>query len=175
MSRAAFAWLGGAAMALGAIIAGELAGDPPPPPVAGAAIPAFPGSAAAAAPAAGAEQGWLTAILGRPLFDPSRRPPHGASASEPLFRLSGTVVGPGGRQAIFEPAGGGRAVVVREGQKVGSAVVRSIAPGTVLVVGAGGPRVIQPSYSLAGGGAGTEAPALVPQLGSMAAPLRATK
>jgi general secretion pathway protein N len=184
MSRAAFAWLGGAAMALGAIIAAELAGHSPPPPIAAAAIPASPRGAVAAEPAAGSDQSRLAAILGRPLFDPSRRPPRPSGPSEArALRLSGTIVAPGAgpgtgpdeREAIFEPAGGGRPVVVREGQRVGSAVVRSIAPGVVLVVGAGGPRLLEPSYSLSAVEAGTGTPPLVPHLPGMAARLQEAK
>ncbi len=172
MSRVAFLWLGGTAVALAAIIAGELAGSSPLPPAAGVVPPPASINAATGEPAPGAQRRWIATILGRPPFDPSRRAPGGAGGAAGTLRLSGTIVGPAGRQAIFEPAGGGKPVVVAEGQRVGGAVVRSIVPGAVLVVGADGPRLLAPSYA---GEAGAAASGPAPHLGSLAARLREAK
>jgi hypothetical protein len=172
MSRVAFLWLGGTALALAAIIAGELAGNSPLPPAAGVVAQASSINPAGGEAAPGAQGRWIATILGRPLFDPSRRASGGADGAAGALRLSGTIVGPAGRDAIFEPAGGGRPVVVAEGQLVGGAVVRSIVPGAVLVVGAGGPHLLVPSYE-AEAGAVASGPA--PHLGSLAARLREAK
>ena len=172
MSRIAFLWLGGTAVALAAIIAGELAGNSPLPPAVGVVARASAIDRASGEPAPGAQRRWIATILERPLFDPSRRAPGGADGAAGALRLSGTIVGPAGREAIFEPAGGGKPVVVAEGQPVGGAIVRSIVPGAVLVVGAGGPRLLAPSYE-AEAGAPPSGPA--PHLGSLAARLREAK
>jgi hypothetical protein len=145
--RAGFAWLGGTVLALAAIIATELSSGPAARPVAGIVVPVAPMGAASGEPTTGLEQRWVAAILGRPLFDPSRRPPAEANQAPNALRLSGTVVGPGGPQAIFEPEGGGRAVIVREGERVGGAIVRSIVPGKVFVLDAGELHLLEPSFT----------------------------
>ncbi len=140
-----------AAATLAAVILVELAGGGPPPPA--VAPPARPAVARAAGwrPTAAAEARRAATILARPLFDPSRRPPAGPAAAGSL-RLSGVVVGPFGRLAIFEPAQGGKPVVVRVGERVGGAIVRAIAPDRVLVAGIDGPRVLLPSDGAAAAG-----------------------
>ncbi|HTU55203.1 MAG TPA: hypothetical protein VMF62_14655 [Acetobacteraceae bacterium] len=172
MSRIAFLWLGGTALALAAIIVGELAGNSPLPPAAG--VVPLPASInpASGEPAPGAQRRRIETILGRPLFDPSRRAPGGTAGAAGALRLSGTIVAPAGRQAIFEPAGSGAPVVVAVGQLVGGAVVRSIVPGAVLIVGAQGPRLLAPSYA---GEAGAAASGPAAHLGSLAARLREAK
>jgi hypothetical protein len=174
MSRAAFAWLGGAALALAAIIAAEFSAGTAPPPVAGAAVVMAARNVAAGAPVAGSERRWTAAILERPLFNPARRPP-GEPSEAGSFRLSGTIVGPDGRRAIFEPAGTGRPVIVREGERMEGAVVRAIAPGLVLVVGADGPRLLAPSYTTPSGAVAAGTPPLARHLATPAAPVREAK
>lgn len=91
----------------------------------------------------------VTAVLARPLFNLTRRPPQGAASaapSEPMPpRLTGILVSQAGRQAIFAPAAGGRAIAAYEGSHVGVFVVSAIAAGEVTVLGPdGGTRVLRP-------------------------------
>ena len=177
MTRADFAWVGGAALALAAIIAAELAPAPATPPLPEIAVPAMPDSPAAQPVPAGSSIGAVATILARPLFAPSRRPPSApATATAASLRLSGTIVGPSGRRAIFEPAGGGKPVVVRVGDRVGSEIVRAITPGTVLVVGADGPHLLAPAYTaLTGRPAGYAGAGLPPAGPTMAVRLGEAK
>lgn len=100
-----------------------------------------------AAPASDVAQ-WAEASLARPLFSPERRPPMAdvvaAAAPAPLPRLTGILISPRGRSAIF--AGGARPMVVGEGGLVGGFTVRSIEPGQVLLAGPEGLRVVRPSF-----------------------------
>ena len=102
--------LGVLALALGGVVAAELAA----PGAAPVAVPPMPGRVpvAAAAPAGvGRVDGWVGTILARPLFSPSRRPAATAAAAGPggLPRLAGVIVGPEGKTVIFAAAGGRRA------------------------------------------------------------------
>lgn len=123
----------------------------------------------------GSDRRWIAAILGRPLFDRARRPPSGTVSSAGALRLSGVIIGPFGRQAIFEPAGGGKPVVVHEGDRVGDSIVRSIGPDLVLVVGGSGVRALRPSYSGAVGATTATTRALRPRSPSLAARLGQAK
>lgn len=112
----------------------------PPAPDAPAATPA----ALAVRPAAQ----WAGTVLARPLFNPARRPP-AASAAAPvaaaaLPRLTGILISPTGRTAIF--ASGERPVAVVEGGVVAGYLVRSIQPGRVVLAGPGGEHSVRPSY-----------------------------
>ncbi len=149
MIRSGFVWLGGAVLVLAAMIASELSGSVTAPPVAGVAMAPAPTRNAklAGEPAASSDQRWMATILGRPLFTPSRRPPAEAAQVTGALRLTGTIVGPDGPRAIFEPQEGGRAMVVREGERVGGALVRAIAPGKVFIVDGSGLRLLQPSFT----------------------------
>ena len=85
-------------------------------------------------------------LLLRPLFSPDRRPPPvalsagGKEAEMP--RLSGVLIGPSWRRAIF--AGG---VVVAEGGALGRYTVRTIEDGRVTVLGPDGVRILQPVFA----------------------------
>ena len=149
MIRFGFVWLGGAVLVLAAVIASELSGSPTAMPIAGVAVAPAPmrNTKLIGEPAATSDQRWMATILARPLFTPSRRPPAEAAQVTGALRLTGTIVGPDGPRAIFEPQGGGRAVVVREGERVGGALVRAIAPGKVFVADASGLRLLQPSFT----------------------------
>ena len=88
-------------------------------------------------------------LLARPLFSPTRRPPaQGVAAEAPpdltLPRLAGVLVTSDGGKALF--AGTPRPVVVRQGERLGHFVVRSIEPGEVIVQGPGGARALRPSF-----------------------------
>ena len=90
------------------------------------------------------------AILARPLLSPSRRPPSAARAPTPaneLPRLTGIIISPGGRSAIF--AGKPRALVIPEGGRVGDYIVQQIVPGIVTLNGPLGLVALQPSFDAA--------------------------
>ncbi len=112
---------------------------PAPPP-----IPPHP-QTAGASPAAS----WSAAILARPLFAPSRRPPAGPAAPgialASLPRITGTMVTPAGRSVIFAVPGG-KPVVVGEGGHLGPYTIRRIAAGLVTVDGPGGTRTLGPAF-----------------------------
>ena len=175
MSRVAAIGLGVAGLSLAAVIAAEVVGSGP-----GAqrvVVLPHPASrhAASGRPEAGADARWVTTILARPLFDPSRRVPGGTVSAAGGLRLSGVVVGPSGAHAIFEPAAGGKPLVLPVGGRLGDAVVRAIRPDAVLVGGRDGPRVLRPSF---GGLAPATAPGVaqpVPQIRSMAVRLMEEK
>jgi hypothetical protein len=96
---------------------------------------------------------WTRAILARPLFSPSRRPPRPAPAagSGPAVqgefpRLAAVLIGPSGRSAIFAGSAGSKPIIVREGDAVASFVVRSIEPGRVTLDGPSGRRELRPVF-----------------------------
>jgi hypothetical protein len=95
---------------------------------------------------------WVSSILGRPLFSLGRRQvptssadAGGPAASQGLPRLTGVLVGPFGRNAIFA-AEGRKPLVVSEGGKVDAWTVQSISVGGVRVSGPGGAITLQPSF-----------------------------
>ena len=123
----------------------EAASEAPPPP------PAAPVAAAESGmPAADPTEARVAAILGRPLFDAQRRPPApGASAAAvvaELPRLTGVLVTPIGRMAIFVGPGGGKPVVVEEGGRIASWVVEAIRPAEATLVGPEGRHALRPSF-----------------------------
>jgi hypothetical protein len=148
-----FAILGVVAVPLGAIITWELRVAAPviddPPMVVRTELP-VPAIARPGRPDR-AEQ-WVAAILARPLFSPTRRasvrtPQDGGTAAPPgLPRLAGILVSPLGKAAIFAGIGETKPVVVREGARVGSYVVRSIRPDQITLRGPDGERIVSPSY-----------------------------
>lgn len=149
MIRLAMAGLVGAALGLAVTLAWEV----------GAFVPAdhttrpLPHASAAAVVATiqpDHTNDWVTTILTRPLFSPDRRPPAAASvvSGERLVglpRLSGVLVGPFGRSAIFA-SDGGKPLVVGEGSRVADWTVRAIEAGSVDVIGPGGARTLRPSF-----------------------------
>ena len=99
------------------------------------------------------------AILERPLFSPDRRPsaqpPATAAASavsdNDMFpRLTGVIVGPREKRAIFTggdgKGGDARSRAIAEGDTIGGFRVRSIDPGAVTLSGADGDHVLRPTY-----------------------------
>jgi hypothetical protein len=98
----------------------------------------------------GADPHQLTsAILARPLFSPTRHPsPATGTEVSSNFelggaRLTGIVIAPGERLAIFDMKGS-KPVVLNEGETVSGWRVDSIAPSEVSLVGPGGLKTLQP-------------------------------
>jgi len=90
-------------------------------------------------------------LLARPLFSRNRRPPAEdphpvAGPPSSLPRLTGVVVSPAGKFAIFASAGGGRPVVIAEGDHLGAAVIDAIAAGEVNVHGPDGTLVLHSTF-----------------------------
>ena len=147
--RALFTALLVIAAGLGAVVAWELQGSGGTPRT---APPTARPDAGAPAPAvAGQDVAALAAVaLARPLFSPDRRPGRNAGPAQagpppaPLPRLSGILVTPAGRSAIF--AGQPASTAVREGARIGTYEVRSIEPGQVTLLGPDGPRIVRPSF-----------------------------
>ena len=109
-------------------------------------------AAPASTPAAGADEAGrrVAEVLARPLFDPSRRPAAQAAAgpaaaTAPLPRMTGVIVTPAGRRAIFVN-GAGKPTVVTEGERIGVYAVQSIEAGRVTLAGPGGQRVVAPAF-----------------------------
>jgi hypothetical protein len=98
---------------------------------------------------------WVKRSLARPLFSRDRRPTPvvaragGGSTIASVPRLSGTLVGPFGRSAIFAGESGGKPVVVAVGGSLGGYTVQAIEPGHVTISGPEGVRQLQPSYDAA--------------------------
>ncbi len=90
---------------------------------------------------------WANAILARPLFSISRRPPKLAAghsaASDGMPRLSGIMIAPGIRKAIFAPEGGGKPMVLSEGATLADTAIRTIEPGEVILASG---QVLRPTY-----------------------------
>lgn len=105
---------------------------------------------------------WAAIILARPLFDPGRRPPHGAAASPDaapsLPRVAGLVVTPAGRSVIF--ASTPKPLVVQEGGHVGAFTVQSIESGHVTIHGPSGVQVLSPAFGPPGSAPEPGAPQL---------------
>jgi len=129
---------------------------------------------AAAPPPRGTEmtEHWVAAILERPLFSPGRRPPSPAPAAAapapppayvaPPPRLSGVLIGPHGRSAIFAGEDGGKSVSVTEGGRIGAFIVQAIEAGQVMLHGPDGPRILRPSFAEAAADGSAEAPEVQP-------------
>lgn len=120
----------------------------------GRVAPAGPYDARAkhTAPRAHAEnvQAWVGNILARPLFSPDRRPAAGmddaAAAGVPgLPRLTGILVGPFGRSAIFA-GNASKPVVLGEGGRIDAYTVRSIDATEVRLDGPSGVQRLQPEF-----------------------------
>ncbi len=175
----AFFRLGLAAILLASLVALELAwnrsgGVRALDAVEAAAVLDFrPASVAPDPPAAELLAAWADTALRRPLFAPDRRsaspppspeqPPAAPATPEDLPRLTGVMVGPGGRAAIFAAAEtGAKPAVLREGGFLGPYEVTRIAEGRVTVLGPEGERVLRPSHLPRTGGPDARPPAATP-------------
>ena len=125
--------------------------------------PAAPGVVRSAPPAvrtAPDTAAQAATTLGRPLFEPSRRPPGGGDAAvADLPRLTGVLVSGAGRVALFAGPGG-RGLTVAAGGTLGPFTVRAVEPGQVVIDGPSGTRVLRPSFE--GARTAVEAPPPAP-------------
>jgi hypothetical protein len=97
---------------------------------------------------------WVTTVLARPLFSPDRRPAPAAAnvnggTARGLPRLTGILVGPFGRSAIFAADSAAKPIVVQEGGHVAAYTVRSIEAAQVQLSGPNGAQVLHPSFDAA--------------------------
>ncbi len=91
---------------------------------------------------------WVSAVLARPLFSVTRRPPRIVSRGVGAVavgqaRLAGIMITRSGRRAIFAPEGGGRQLVLPEGAAVNDSTIRRILPDRVTLASG---AVLLPSY-----------------------------
>ena len=156
LTTSSFVPLGLLAAGLSVVIAWELRAGAEGPPAVAVSLPQD--AKAEETPRSPVDLQQLSAaLLGRPLFSPSRRPPVAGTAARaetppdvPLPRLSGILVASDGRIAIF--AGENRAVIVQEGGRIGRFTVRSIGPGEIVLQGPDGFRSLRPSFGPNQGG-----------------------
>jgi len=111
---------------------------------------ATPAASSTSRPIANHTGDWVATILARPLFSPDRRPATVATAVDGsrlvgLPRLTGIMVGPFGRSAIFA-TGDAKPLVVQEGARVASYTVKSIESMQVRLLGPDGEQVLHPSF-----------------------------
>ena len=90
----------------------------------------------------------LAAVVGRPLFSPSRRPAAGEGAAPPqtpravALRVEGIIEIAGRRQAIIRREGAAESVRVAEGDAFDGWTVRMIAADRVVLTSASGETVL---------------------------------
>ena len=145
-------WLAAAMVALPALIGWELqdAGAPEPEPAAHSTRPAPRPSVKDEGEGDAAGEAWAATAVERPLFREDRRPPKAAAEparGERRPRLTGVIVGPSGRTAIFRVGDDPKPVIVREGGRVGDLTVRSIEPGRAVVEARGALTNVVPSFT----------------------------
>jgi hypothetical protein len=148
-----------AAVLFGVVIAweladlGELSAATGPVPALAPRLPETSGGTPTpASDTAGRTRAWAATALARPLFSPDRRPASGTVATASgttrgLPRLTGTLVGPFGRSAIF--AADPKPVIVSEGDRINGYTIQSIEPNEVQMIGPEGIQVLHPSFQSA--------------------------
>jgi hypothetical protein len=102
---------------------------------------------------------WVSTILGRP-FSPDRRPsstPAAVAGLPGLPRLSGIMVGPFGRSAIFAVEGA-KPLVAQESARVAGYTVKAIEVTQVRLIGLNGNVVLYPTFAAAAASRVTKAP-----------------
>jgi hypothetical protein len=97
-------------------------------------------------------QAWVSPILARPLFSPDRRPAAemdnvAAPGAPHLPRLSGILIGPFGRSAIFANTGS-KPIVLGEGGRIDAYTVKSIDAAQVQLEGPNGVQRLQPAFDV---------------------------
>ncbi|HVJ51947.1 MAG TPA: hypothetical protein VM689_05760 [Aliidongia sp.] len=107
-----------------------------------------------AAPTAPTVQ-WVNTILARPLFSPTRRPDAAPQQQQTasqddgpsdLPRLSGILLLRDSKQAVFQPTGDQKPIVVAEGGDVSGWTVQSISATEVTLTGPGGTTTLEPKF-----------------------------
>ncbi len=92
--------------------------------------------------------GWQATALARPLFSKTRTPADAETkpdAAEGMPRLTGVIITPHQRRAVFMTAAGA-SVLAQEGDDVADVTVKSIERGRVVLDHPGGEVVIRPSF-----------------------------
>jgi hypothetical protein len=93
----------------------------------------------------------LATVLGRPLFNNSRRPPQtaandsGGTSDLADTRLTGIVTEPGRSIAIFA-VNGAKPLKLTEGEAVSGWRIESITPREVALIGPGGAKTLMPKF-----------------------------
>lgn len=98
-------------------------------------------------------------VLARPLFSPSRRPPAFAVENAAMPRLSGIVLSPAGRVAIFQRASGTRTIVVAPGGTIDGWTVKDIATDAISLARASESVTMQPKFEAGPAAVAATAPA----------------
>ncbi len=90
----------------------------------------------------------LREVLGRPVFNPDRRPAasSGVSRATGLSRLTGVVISDTQKIAIFATAPDGRKVSAQEGEHVGAYEITRITVAGVTVSGPEGVAIVTPAF-----------------------------
>jgi hypothetical protein len=91
---------------------------------------------------------WTNDVLARPLFSISRRPPkivpgNTGNADAGGARLAGILIGRFWRRAIFAPDGGGKPLVLGEGEAVNDTSIRKIEADKVVLASG---EVLKPAF-----------------------------
>jgi general secretion pathway protein N len=155
--------LAGVFVVLAVTVAGEVAdrpkGEIESPAASTQPAPAAP--APSATPTASRGEAWSATLLARPLFAPGRRPVPVAASPVPhetaLPRLSGIVLSPGVRLAIFEVDHATRAIVVADGAPIDGWTVATIEADSVTLARDGSQSItLRPRF--AGGTAAANLP-----------------
>lgn len=116
--------------------------DYPPP-----AVPAIVQPSDFGGPPQSVVSAWGAVVLARPLFNPSRRPPAAGLAREvEIPRLSGIMITPSEKIAVFSPAAGSPIIVVKN-SRMGAFTVMSITSDSVTVKGPEGVIVLRSDFS----------------------------
>ncbi len=94
--------------------------------------------------------GRTAAALARPLFSENRRPasqpPPSAATPVSLPRLTGTLIGPFGRRALFVEGGSDKPLALGERDRVGAWPVEAISEGYVTMRGPDGARSLRVGF-----------------------------
>jgi general secretion pathway protein N len=131
------------AAALASVCIAEISAQPPAPPHRPIAL--LP--PVASPPPGGDATGAITTILARPLFRPDRRPVAVAARGDrTLPRLSGILIGPSLRLAMFTPAAGPTRLV-KQGDRIGAYRVSTIAATAVTLTAPGVRLVLTPHFA----------------------------
>lgn len=105
-------------------------------------------TAATQTPKADRTHDWIATVLARPLFSPDRRPATEAETNAGLSglpRLTGILVGPFGRSAIFANPGR-KSIIVGEGGRISIYTVKSIEAAQIRLIGPEGAQVLRPTF-----------------------------